>query len=74
MTTAKPLFERHFAGPANKGLRARIRALVASHDETRTVSLGDRIRALGGTIALTCCGLAALDACAADYDAAARRA
>ena len=70
MTTAKkPLFERHFSGPANKGLRARIRAVAASHDETRTVSVGDRIRALGGAIALTCYGLAALDACAADYDA-----
>lgn len=63
---AKPLFERHLAGPSNRGVRAAIRATVEGHYCGPTNAR--RVRALARRVAFTAKGLAALEACAKDYE------
>jgi hypothetical protein len=64
-------FEARFAGPANKGLRARIRRM--SREDISTPEMARRVLALAHTIAFTAQGLHTLCEVAHDYDPAGRK-
>ena len=59
--------ERHFAGPSNAGLRARIRKAAAGAQPACADQIERTLRALGSTVALTASGRATLELVIADY-------
>lgn len=59
-------FEARFDGPANKGLRARIRRVTKRYYSNP--ARASAIRALAGKVALNARGLATLELVARDYD------